>query len=79
MKEIQSKRVYKCLWLEDTESVEKEVDLSDIHEFEESGFEWQYAMQDRIDEILDLGFGESMHFQFNRDDINTKGVIIRTR
>jgi len=39
--------------------------------------EWIYAMQDIIDTVLDLKIGDSIHFQSNRDDINSKGLIYR--
>jgi hypothetical protein len=43
----------------------------------ENNFEFLYAMQDIVDKILDLREGESMIFQPNRDDSNSKGIIYR--
>ena len=36
-----------------------------------------YALQEIIDDILDLPAGDSMYFQPNRDDDGTKGIIRR--
>lgn len=38
-----------------------------------------YAMDDRLDEVLDLKVGESMYFQPNRDDKKSKGIIFRVK
>lgn len=39
--------------------------------------EYIYALQDRMDEVLDLRRGESMYFQPIRDNNSTKGIIVR--
>lgn len=36
-----------------------------------------YSMQDVTDEILDLKIGDSMYFRPNRDDAQSKGLIVR--
>lgn len=43
----------------------------------ENRYEYIYALQDIADEVLDLKTGESMVFQPNRDDPNSKGIILR--
>lgn len=43
------------------------------------GYEYKYAIADMIDAILDLKEGESLYFQSNRDDTNSKGIILRTQ
>lgn len=50
------------------------------HKVSENGNmpEWFYALQDCIDNVLDLRKGESMYFQSNRDNVLSKGLIIRT-
>lgn len=40
-------------------------------------FEWEYALKDIADTVLDLKLGESMYFQPNRDDKTSKGIIFR--
>ena len=39
--------------------------------------EYFFAMQECIDSILDLKLNESMYFRPNRDDKNSKGIIMR--
>lgn len=39
--------------------------------------EWEYAIKDITDMVLDLKANESMYFQPNRDDNNSKGIIYR--
>ncbi len=46
---------------------------------EDDGFEYQYAMQYIIDDVLDLKLNESMYFQPNRDDKSSKGIILRIK
>ena len=46
----------------------------------EGDLESKYAIQDVIDEVLDLKAGESMYLSANRDRPDeTKGVLIRIR
>jgi hypothetical protein len=78
-REIKSKRQYKIVWVENGETIEKVVTLPEIYESEEEGFEWQYSLQDKIDEILDLKPNETMYCQFNRGGAWIKGIIERIR
>jgi len=48
-----------------------------IHGPEDNLSEWEYALRDDIDAVLDLKVGESMYFQPNRDNAGTKGIIFR--
>jgi hypothetical protein len=43
----------------------------------ENMYEWFYAIQDRIDDVLDLKVGESMYFQHDRGDAKSRGIILR--
>lgn len=43
----------------------------------ENDFEFNYALQDSIDEILDMKINETIYFQYNRDDKNSKGLLTR--
>lgn len=38
-----------------------------------------FSLQEQFDKVLDLNFGESMYFQPNRDDKNSKAIIVRLR
>ena len=40
-------------------------------------YEYVYALREMIDTVLLLKRGESMYFQPNRDDPNSKGIIKR--
>ncbi len=51
--------------------------LSDIINDNEA--EVYFALQDEIDLVLDLRQGDSMYFQPNRDDNNSKGIITRVK
>lgn len=75
---VNSSRTYLCLWSEAGEIHRKEISVSRIfNNSKNSEFEYIYAVQDRCDEILDLKLNESMYFQFNRDDEDSKGIIKR--
>jgi len=80
MKHI-SKRVFEILFFEGGQSIHLEVELNELFSdtSNEDNFEYVYAMQDSIDDILDLRVNDTMYFQFNRDDVNTKGVIRRIK
>lgn len=41
--------------------------------------EFNYSMQEIIDTILDLKLGQTISVLTNKDDKNSKGVLIRTR
>ena len=76
--EINSKRQYKIAMIEnETATIIEKTTIENI--LTDDGFEYQYALQGEIDEILDLKLGESMYFQANRDDKNSKGVILRIK
>ena len=44
---------------------------------DENDFEYNYALQDSIDEILDLKINETIYFQYDRNDQNSKGLLTR--
>lgn len=46
---------------------------------QDDNLEVQYSAQERTDEILDLKNGESMYFQVNRDNDNSKAVLLRIK
>jgi hypothetical protein len=41
-------------------------------------YEYRYALNELIDEILDLKLYEKMTFKWNRDNPGTIGIILRT-
>lgn len=56
--------------------------VTNIEEFnlemlEESDSEVAYALQEQIDNVLDLKINESRYFQPNRDDYDSKAIITR--
>ena len=67
-------------WYEDGTDIEREftLDMKMDKDGEGSSYEWQYALADIADELNALEVGETMYFQGNRDDKNTKGYIVRT-
>ena len=76
MREILSRREWVLTFkLGSTEKV----NLLSIYEKSENenDFEFKYALQDSIDEILDMKINETIYFQYNRDDQNSKGLLTR--
>lgn len=60
-------------------STDIKVNLLSIYEKSENenDFEYNYALQDSIDEILDMKINETIYFQYNRDNKNSKGLLTR--
>jgi len=50
---------------------------SDDNDPDDEGYEFEYALQEIIDEVLDLEQGDSLYFQPNRDGNDSKGIILR--
>lgn len=78
MKPIFSKREWVLTFeLGDTEVV----NLATIYEKtdQENDFEYNYALQEIVDEILDMKFNETIYFQHNRDDENSKALLTRIK
>lgn len=68
-----SKRKYKVYNFE----FKKVIPLERLFINKENDFEYIYALQDIIDDILDLKVNESLFVQMDRGDVRDKGVIIR--
>jgi hypothetical protein len=51
--------------------------MADLFAKRDNEFEVIYSLQEQIDKVLDLQRGQSMYFQPNRDDNNSKGIITR--
>lgn len=77
---IESKRSFELFMTEEGESSVEALDLNELLDHREMAneYEYKYAAQDITDKILDLKEGESMYFQPNRDNKNSKGIIVRT-
>ncbi|MBL4654165.1 MAG: hypothetical protein JKY53_15075 [Flavobacteriales bacterium] len=74
-----SKRKYEITTVESgaTDTIFREIDQ--IINSDDEGFEFEYALQGIIDQVLDLGLGHSMYFQPNRDNKDSQGIIVRVR
>lgn len=71
----QSTRLYSIIFQEGDVQTYEEETLEQI--CSNNGCEYRYAMQDRLDEILDLQVGERLRMQFNRDSKDSMGWIKR--
>ncbi|PCJ57317.1 MAG: hypothetical protein COA65_09670 [Rhodospirillaceae bacterium] len=74
-----SKRKYEITLVERGSTDTAYREIGEIINSDKEGFEFEYALQDIIDEVLDLGLGHSMYFQSNRDNTDSKGIIVRIR
>jgi hypothetical protein len=75
-----SKRRYKVAICDVTGIVEKTVTVDELMEVPSNNDnlpEYEYAMKDIADMVLDLRVHESIYFQPNRDDKASKGIIYR--
>lgn len=54
-----------------------QITLSEI--LQKQDFELIYALLDDFDKVLDLKEGESMYFTPNRDNKESKAIILRTK
>lgn len=77
--EINSKREYQLSMVESGQTTTLSTKIDDILNANEKAFEYQYALQYIIDDILDLDEGDSMYFKPNRDDSDSKGIILRIK
>lgn len=80
--ETNSKRTYEVVMVEGGGEFNRiaVLPIGRILKPREQGKDWEYiyALNDIIDKILDLKDGQSMYFQPNRDNYDTKGIILRT-
>ena len=56
----------------------REIKFMDLLADKKDEYEYIYALQEYFDRILDMKEGYSIYFQPNRNDKNSKGIIIRT-
>ena len=71
---INSHRSYKVL---ESQNGITNISDFDLNLLENDETETAYALQEQIDAVLDLKINESMYFQPNRDDNNSKAIITR--
>lgn len=50
-----------------------------FHNKDKNPFEFIFALQEIADAVLDLKENESMYFQPNRDNNQTKGILLRIK
>jgi hypothetical protein len=73
-----SKRKFLIVFIEGVSSVvSRELSLNEILKEDNNAWEYIYAIQDNIDNILDLKLGERLEMQFNRDNKDSFGIIKR--
>ncbi len=80
--QINSKRMFAVVFIEGESTYSNPaVKLHEIypegHVPMGSQWEWHYAIQDNIDEVLDLKPGERLQMNFNRDNADSAGFIKR--
>jgi hypothetical protein len=71
---MNSKRKYQVVAF----GFKQHIPIERLFEVRENDYEFIYALQEVLDEILDLKVDESLFVQLDRGNQNDKGVIIRT-
>lgn len=79
---LNSNRKFMFLWIENEESVKRIRTLNKMLDkiaegYTKNDWEWEYALYDDFDKLLDLKKGEVIPFQFNRDNKLSQGIIKR--
>lgn len=74
---VSSKRKYKVLISENGMVGIEHLTIHRLLFPTENDYEYIYACNDRLDEILDMGLNQSIYIQPNRDDYSSKGIITR--
>lgn len=72
-----STRKYKLIYFGEGSLDTYEERFGLAEEVSNDDFEYKYALADEIDKILSLSVGQTMYFMANRDNENSKGVIVR--
>jgi hypothetical protein len=79
LKNFHSKRQYVIAFIEGEAAVNDTLSLEQIYNTGKSDWEYLYAIQDKIDYILDLKVGERLEMNFNRDNTDSRGLIKRIK
>ena len=66
---------FQAYWWEDGVLQEQEFTFDLV--IGDNDFEWLFAVSELANELNTLGLGETIPFQGNRDNENTKGFIVR--
>lgn len=74
-----SNRRFKIVIIESDKVSVEEMGLDDLMNVKPNGqdYEYMYALNDILDQILDLKQFEKMTFQWNRDNPDTLGIVLR--
>ena len=73
----QSKRKYTAFILDGSIGIHSDICLRNITEPKTEDWEYIYALAEILDDVLDLPLLGVMYFQANRDDKDSKGVLVR--
>lgn len=76
MTTINSNRKFKVACVSSDDISVDTITLHDLIEAKD-GYEWQYSLLDILDRVLDLKQYENMTFNYNRDNSNSLGIILR--
>ncbi len=78
MRQISSNRKWILVF---KQGIKEEITLETIYEKSEqsSDFEYNYALQGKIDTVLDMKVNETIFFQHHRDDENCKALLTRIK
>lgn len=75
-----SKRHYSLAWIENkTPCTLTCASVFDLFNTGDNAYEYCYAVQDNADAVLDLKVGERTLMNFNRDNPDSSGYIIRVK
>lgn len=74
-----SRRQFALAFIEGESTTTALPTLNEILSDENNAWEWQYALQDNIDAVLDLKVGERLNMNFNRDNADSFGTIKRIK
>jgi len=80
MKKHLSVRTFRVvMWDEKGAFIDETVKFDDLFENEDDTCEYIYALQEQLDDILDMEVNEKKSFLHNRDDENSLAIIVREK
>lgn len=75
---VNTKRHYQIALCEGSKIALMGIEAGLIIQPKEHDYEYIYALNEMLDEILDLKVGDSLYFKHNRDNKDSKAIILRT-
>lgn len=66
-----------AVWVEDGDMQEQRFTLEMT--LSEDAFEWQYAIVEKVNELNALPVNDNIFFYGNRDNEQTKGIVLRVK